>query len=264
MEKLEKRRHAGAGFDSAARSDVPRCLPETREAIIAAALNWSEKAEDDQTLLWMYGPAGCGKTTLAQTIAQLCQDAERLAASFFFSNSAATSRPKKKDEFVVTLTYQLCISIPELLEFVTSALMKDPGIFDRDLPRQMQTLIIDPLNQLLQHLDFHNSKHKQWWLFLVDGLDECEGAQNQKEVLKVLSMALHQLSFPLRILVLSRPEFAIQSTNLQSLVKEWEYLVYGQFLWLLTTKLKKTSKHSSFRGLTRSKESIHPRSTFWQ
>ena len=119
--------------------------PRQEGPFIAAAMSWVENAEDHQTLLWLYGPAGCGKTTLAQTISLLCQKAKRLAASFSFSHSAP-NRPHTKAEFVVTLTYQLCISIPELLEFVAAALISDPGILDCDLSRQMEALVIGPLN----------------------------------------------------------------------------------------------------------------------
>ncbi len=78
---------------------------------------------------------------------------------------------------------------------------------------QMKALIIDPLNKSLDHQDAESLLEPQhWWLLVVDGLDECEAAENQKEVLKILATALRQLSFPLRILILSRREHAIQST----------------------------------------------------
>lgn len=216
MEKLEKRIHPGAGFDAAARSDIPKCLEETRSAIIETAMNWAENAKQDQTLLWIYGPAGCGKTTLAQKIAQLCHPShgvKHLAASFFFSHSATNlNRPQTKTEFVATLTHQLCISIPEIVEYVAAALTKDPGILDRNLSMQMKALIIDPLNRSLENRDLESMEPERWWLLVVDGLDECEAADWQKEVLNILSMALRQLSFPLRILISSRPEHTIQST----------------------------------------------------
>ncbi|KAJ6471557.1 hypothetical protein C8R45DRAFT_836482, partial [Mycena sanguinolenta] len=45
----------------------------------------------ETTILWLYGPAGAGKSAIMQTLAHQLQDAGRRAASvvlFFFSNVA--------------------------------------------------------------------------------------------------------------------------------------------------------------------------------
>ena len=72
-------------------------------------------------------------------------------------------------------TNYICISIPELLEFVAFALIDDPGIVDHDLSWKMKVLVIGPLNRMLGCQDPQNLELKHWWL-LVDGLGECEGA----------------------------------------------------------------------------------------
>ena len=94
----------------------------------------------------------------------------------------------------------------------------------------------------------------------MDGLDECEGDENQKEVLKVLSMALHQLSFPLRIFVSSWPKYAIQSTitnrtmgrsTIQTIPLDNDYKVADDIKQLIISRSEKIKReHPSGDYLT--------------
>jgi len=48
-------------------------------------MGWIKREEDlDAFIMWMYGPAGAGKSTIAQTIAEMCDEEMLLLASFFF------------------------------------------------------------------------------------------------------------------------------------------------------------------------------------
>lgn len=63
---------------------------------------------DQPDVSWLHGPAGIGKSALAESLAlSLKGDGDR-AASFFFSRTA----PRRKDgsQLIVTLTYQLAIN----------------------------------------------------------------------------------------------------------------------------------------------------------
>ena len=52
-------------------------------------MQWIKDVYKNELFLWLYGPAGAGKSSIAQSISELCDEAGILDASFFFSRSAA-------------------------------------------------------------------------------------------------------------------------------------------------------------------------------
>jgi hypothetical protein len=88
--------------------------------------------------LWLYGPAGAGKSAIAQTIVEL------LAAAFSLSRNAAGCNDKTR--LVATLIYQLIKSIPEIRAHVLEAVEQDPALFSYSIGAQIQALIVKPLN----------------------------------------------------------------------------------------------------------------------
>ena len=187
----------GAFHNSAERFDPPKCYPNTRKAILEKIEAWvKERPENgDRLVLWMYGPAGAGKSAIAQSIAELCE--ALLAASFFFSRTAAGRNDNSR--LVATIVWQLIQAIPEIREVVLSSLELDPTILSRTPAVQMQSLIVDPLNQVPTEL-----LAKRPHLVIIDGLDECLPPDLQDDILKVLSTSLQKLKVPLHFLVASR------------------------------------------------------------
>ncbi|KIK52272.1 hypothetical protein GYMLUDRAFT_180242, partial [Collybiopsis luxurians FD-317 M1] len=39
---------------------------------------------NDHSVCWLYGPAGAGKSVIAQTLAEICMERGLLVGSFFF------------------------------------------------------------------------------------------------------------------------------------------------------------------------------------
>src|SRR6188768_3660976 len=78
----------GAFHNSAERCDQPKCHPHTRVAVINEIMTLAGDEEKKAFFTWLYGPAGAGKTAIADSIAELCHDEGRLAAAFFFSRGA--------------------------------------------------------------------------------------------------------------------------------------------------------------------------------
>jgi hypothetical protein len=103
--------------------DSPKCYPRTREAIIAKIEAWVKECPENggRLVLWMYGPAGAGKSAIAQSIAELCE--AFLAASFFFSRTASGRNDNSR--FIATIVWQLIRAIPEISEIVLSALERE-------------------------------------------------------------------------------------------------------------------------------------------
>ena len=165
--------------------------------------------EESGDVLWLYGPAGAGKSAIAQTIAEMCAELGLLVASFFFSR-ASQSRNNGKC-LIASIAYQLTISIPATRSYIESAVQIDPAIFDKSLDTQMETLIIRPLVGAHAHVDPVDAK--QWpKLIIIDGLDECHDPLVQSSIIRTISKALRRVPVPLIILIASRPESHIRST----------------------------------------------------
>jgi SpoVK/Ycf46/Vps4 family AAA+-type ATPase len=84
-----------AFYNSDELDDEPHCHPQTR-AMLPAIMEWvggSESTRDD-FLLWLFGPAGAGKTAIAKRIAEIAADKNLLIATFFFSKSSAFRNTK--------------------------------------------------------------------------------------------------------------------------------------------------------------------------
>ena len=56
----------------------------TRREVLLQLENWS-KDEQDKQVFWLNGLAGTGKSTIAQTFAEMCFADGKLGASFFCS-----------------------------------------------------------------------------------------------------------------------------------------------------------------------------------
>jgi len=159
--------------------------------------------------MWIFGPAGAGKSAIAQSIADFCFQSDNLAASFFFSRHSAGR--DNAVQFITTLAYQLSRSIPEMKAAVVKALEGDPLLISRSLDAQAHSLIIHPLNDasMLGRKQLIKSLPR---LVIIDGLDECGKPKDQRYLLEVLSTIAEQLTYPLLFLVASRPEQAIRNT----------------------------------------------------
>jgi hypothetical protein len=207
---LEKYVVPGAFHNSAERYDPPKCHPHTREAVLKRIMLWVDDPANEAQIMWMFGPAGAGKSAIAQSIAEMCFQQGKLAASFFFSRNA--SGRNNETWFISTLVYQLVLAIPEIKEGVNKALQDDPLLLSRSLHVQAESLIIRPLNDLLTSSSEVGFQNPQPRLIIVDGLDECGQPKNQRYVLDVFSTITRNLTYPLLFLVASRPEQVIRDS----------------------------------------------------
>ena len=159
---------------------------------------------DDQNavILWMYGPAGAGKSAIAHEIARRCDLEKLLLASFFFSRSDPQRSNAKS--LIATISYQIAVNIAGTREKIAATIEGDPLILTRSLEAQLMALIIDPLREPLGAGYFNAPTSRR--LIIIDGLDECDTPAVQCGVLQVISLLFHEYHLPLLILVASRPE----------------------------------------------------------
>ena len=193
----------GAFHNSGERFDPPKCHPNTRTHILTKIMNWIVGLVGwDGLIMWLYGPAGAGKSAIAQTIAEICHAQHLLLASFFFSRTD----PKRNNEkcLIASIAYQIALNVPQAKDAIEAAIDRDPAIFQRSVEAQLTTLIIDPLTHLSKTGIFQSTPVP--YLIIIDGLDECWGRQVQRHVLQVISGALRQPCVPMMFLICSRAE----------------------------------------------------------
>jgi hypothetical protein len=192
-------------------------------AIIKNIIDWVQDNEQSASpILWLHGPAGAGKSAIAQTIAQECKDNGILVASHFFSRTSSSSERSDGDRVIPTLTLQLLQAFPVIRWHIKDVIRKDPVIFHRLRSIQMEELVIKPLHHRQLVLYFMSKWHFlfQWYiggphayngrLIVIDGLDDCSNPEVQGDLLQIIASASSRIPLPLRFLIASRPEIHIQ------------------------------------------------------
>ncbi|KJA29529.1 hypothetical protein HYPSUDRAFT_31439 [Hypholoma sublateritium FD-334 SS-4] len=184
--------------------DAPKCHPNTRTAVLNDIWSWIVLFSTRiHWALWLYGAAGAGKSAIARSIVDRCLQEQVVIARFFFFRTDPSRNTI--DPVVATLVYQLIKQIPDLASIVIPRIQVDPIIFKESFETQFQTLIYEPLQQLHSVSPFQKAI-----LLLLDGVDECEGAWNQKTLISTLIHLLQSKSIPMIVLFASRTENQIK------------------------------------------------------
>ena len=161
----------GATYNSLERQqlDAPKCHPNTRVAVINRLIRWLKGETDfDALILWLYGAAGAGKSAIAHTLAEICEECGCLLATFFFWKTAAERSDISR--FVATIAYQVARAIPAIHQLIETAVDADPMIFQQSVDIQLAKLIIEPIRHLHSTgFNFRDSPD----VIIIDGLDEC-------------------------------------------------------------------------------------------
>ena len=191
--------------DSANRSNPPKCLPDTRIAVLDDIISWVQLEGRETDVLWLHGPVGVGKTAIAQTIAEICQENGELAATFFFARGEID---RNNDRLLIpTLAYQISQSLEIFRPYLSAAILQDPRlIFGKSLATQMRQLLLQPLKQAMASRQVGKADASWPKLIIIDGLDECQSEVMQETILRTLYTSIKQDSFPFCILVASRAE----------------------------------------------------------
>ncbi|KAJ6499568.1 hypothetical protein C8R47DRAFT_1211858 [Mycena vitilis] len=181
-----------ASYDAGEEFSTPRCHPETRTHMLKTLCDWALGDGAETAICWLHGPAGAGKSAIAQSLCRMLADKGRLGGTFFFKRGHASRGNASK--LFRTISHQLSRCSEELKNAICGRIGNDRAIIDGSLSAQLQSLIIDPSRVSPTILTI-----------VIDGLDECEGDDFQQEILRSIGRAL-QYNAPLRFLIASRPE----------------------------------------------------------
>ncbi|KAF6756565.1 hypothetical protein DFP72DRAFT_1044735 [Ephemerocybe angulata] len=182
------------------------CMAGTRVAVVKEIVRWADKTNlltwgDSSHILWLYGYVGCGKSAIAQAIAEKFGRRKRLAASFFFFR--ASGARSKAGRFAMTIACQVAAAVPSAGPYILSAAKTHVGLLTHSsLDQQFQRLVYEPLMEATKGNPF-----KSPFLIVVDGLDECD---DRADVARWITDTINYFEthprIPLKFLITSRVE----------------------------------------------------------
>ena len=163
---------------------------------------WEDK--QDHRIFWLNGLAGTGKTTIAQTFAEMCFADGKLGACFFCSRDFEDRR--NLHMIFPTLAFQLAYRYSLFRDQLLRVLRANPGIGQESLCSQMERVLVGPLK----------ASHIQT-LIIIDALDECKDEEPASAILSILSRYVDKIP-QVKFFITGRPEPRIRSGfRLQSL-----------------------------------------------
>ena len=228
------------------------CLRGTRGDVLLQLEHWL-KDEQDHHIFWLNGLAGTGKSTIAQTFAEINFADGKLGASFFCSRDFE-DRSNLQSIFP-TLAFQLAYWYPLFREQLVRTLRANPSVGRESLCSQMKKVIVGPLK----------ATHIQT-LIIIDALDECRDEEPASAILSVLSQYTDEIPW-VKFFITGRPEPQIRSgfrlkslrpiTEVLRLHDVERSLVDSDIKLFLRTQLANIAKTQSNCNFTEDWPSLH-------
>jgi len=172
------------------------CLRGTRGDVLLQLERWL-KDEQDHRVFWLNGLAGTGKSTIAQTFAEISFADGTLGASFFCSRDFEDRN--NLQAIFPTLAFQLAYRYTPFRDQLLRVLRANPGIGRESLCSQMEKTIVGPLKAT-----------RISTLIIIDALDECKDEEPASAILSVLSRYVDKIP-NVKFLITGRPEHRIRS-----------------------------------------------------
>ena len=221
--------------------------------MIKKIIDWATGMIDTNAfILWLYGPAGAGKTAIARTVAEHVAERGLLLASFLFFRSDSKRNTMKP--LVANIAYRITSVIPGAREPINTIIEADPLILSYSVEIQLKKLVFEPLRLLIDQGYFSNRLFPP--LIVIDGLDECLDKNSQTNLVQLLSSSVARYQLPLKFLIVSRPELHIKSAvaiaGEQSIVSHLElnddFLPDDDIRYFLTDKFREIKTCHPFRS----------------
>lgn len=191
-------------YNSAEDQHIQPCQQGTRVSIRNQITAWANDI-NRETLFWVYGPAGTGKSTISRSIAQSLADTGLLGASYFFRRGKEGRNNASR--FFPTIASQLIATVPTFKRSLRESLEK-PGnteLETKALGEQFKTLILTPLSQVFTD----TSQPILNRVIVIDALDECEGSKDIRIICDLLSQLQELSTVRLRVFLTSRSAYPI-------------------------------------------------------
>ena len=176
--------------------DRQGCMKGTRKEILFQLEDWL-KDEQDKQVFWLNGLAGTGKSTIAQTFAEISFADGILGASFFCSRDFEDRSNLRS--ILPTLAFQLAHRYQDFRLELLPVLTANPDVGRESLCSQMEKLIVGPFQAL-----------ETPTLVIIDALDECQDQEPSSALLSILSRYVDKIPL-VKFFITGRPEPRIRS-----------------------------------------------------
>jgi energy-coupling factor transporter ATP-binding protein EcfA2 len=180
------------------------CLRGTRDAIIRDLVQWASvphEAEETQKgqIYVVQGPPGCGKSSIAHSVAQAFDRQNRLGAAIFLDER--TKGTIESHMISATLAFQLAAYDPKIREGIATQIKANISLARADIRRQFPGLIVSATKDLALVGPI---------CIVIDGLHKIVEPAEQFELLTALAEYFKQLPPNFRLLLTSRPGVAFK------------------------------------------------------
>ncbi|EKM76831.1 hypothetical protein AGABI1DRAFT_77922, partial [Agaricus bisporus var. burnettii JB137-S8] len=159
---------------------------------------------------WVVGAAGVGKSAIMQSVAESPLPSVSERASIFFSINERNDGTKA----IITLAFQLAAKCEPYRQLIEREITRDPSLLQSSLSVQFRKFLVQPF---IPHSPLNSIGRV---LIIIDGLDECDKSDTQRELLQLIYDACSAYpSSPVVWMIASRPEPHITSFFAQDTVK---------------------------------------------
>lgn len=148
-----------------------------------------------QNILWVHGPAGSGKSTVAKTVVRSFEKLGRRGAYLLFQRNQSSP-----DTVVRTLTYQLASFHAEIATSICEGLER-AGNVNMGISEDVE-LLLEALKGIVAA--------PGPVVIVLDGLDECGDRTTRRQLLTAIVREFSQLPSNYRVIITSRPEDDIE------------------------------------------------------
>ena len=182
------------------------CTHGTRERQLNDIITWA-KGSSSETIYWLFGPAGSGKTTIAYTIARCFElaapeDTIVLGANFFASQQFEETRFATR--VIRTIVYHLALRCKAFADALTHS-----GKFDtinQNVRAQLDGLLIGPWQKSESARLINSSTPPPQYLIVIDALNEIEGTGGSEFLRDLLNVINENRLNGLKFFATSRPD----------------------------------------------------------
>ena len=171
-------------------------LPGTHTAVIDDILRWIPETSltTIERIYFLFGEARCGKSSVANRIAQSMSEQGRLGSAIFLARDVEARNHSRT--IFSTIAYDLAAFDGKIEEAIAGAIRRQPSLATADIERQFYELVVAPIRDLTVIGPV---------LLLIDGVDELRDMKDRLRFLRVLFEQSVHLPPNFRILVTSRP-----------------------------------------------------------
>ncbi|KAF8602950.1 WD40 repeat-like protein [Ceratobasidium sp. AG-I] len=175
------------------------CQSGTRKEVLADTNQWLDDQGAAERLLWLYGHAGQGKSSIASSICTALDNRGTLGAHFFCKQDDPDLRSPER--ILNTIVHRLAMKYKAYGHAVSTAIDGNTELPNSSLQSRYSNLIEKPL----QLLALKKQEQSGLLVVVIDALDECEKGDGRRSLLAYLR-GLSTLVPWIRVIVTSRPD----------------------------------------------------------